>query len=92
MDIDIASRGNLLLIAAVGLALVWALWTAWSGGVLKRWFRDWGRNASRKFAQPSALVEAPEVHRAKAPHSAHAKGDATAAHQPPRHRSGQRHS
>jgi hypothetical protein len=92
MNFGIDSRGGLLLLGAMGLALVWALWTAWSGGALKRWFRDWGLEASRKFVQPSAQVAPPEVHRAKAPHGGHAKGESAASAQPQRHRSGQRHS
>ena len=92
MNFGIDSSGGLLLLAAVGLALLWALWTAWSGGALKRWFRDWGLQASRKFAQPSAQVEPPEVHRAKGTHGGHAKGESTGATPPQRHRSGQRHN
>ncbi|WP_374438165.1 hypothetical protein [Inhella sp.] len=84
--------GIWLLGLAIGLALLWALWTAWSGGWLKRWLGDWSLQASRKFSQPSAQVEPPEVHRAhEVAGDAHkpTSGKPTA---PARHRSGQRHS
>lgn len=92
MDFGLNAYGGVALLLAIGLGLLWALWTAWSGGALKRWVRDWSVQASQKFAQPSSQVAPPQVTRAKAQPGDHGRPDAGAAAQPPRHRSGQRHN
>lgn len=89
------SPGAWLLTLVVVLAIVWAGFIAWSGGLGKRWLQAWGLQGARLFKKPATLVAPPEVHRQ--PHHGHGKAhghgpaDAHAPHggvQP--HRSGNR--
>ena len=80
------------LILAVALGLLWALWTSWSGGWLKRWMTERSLRAAEQFRQPHAVVEPPEQHRAPASGpSAGAPNQKGMGANPPPHRSGQRH-
>ncbi|MBB5205103.1 hypothetical protein HNQ51_002422 [Inhella inkyongensis] len=80
------------LILAVALGLLWALWTSWSGGWLKRWMTERSLRAAEQFRQPHAVVEPPEQHRAPAAHHGPVSGAGNAKGQnPQQHRSGQRH-
>lgn len=90
MDLDLRSVGGWLLLA-VALALLWALWTAWSGGWLKRWLGEWSLRAGQRLVRPPSAVEPPEVHRAHGPNHAGTHGPSHTQQPPPRHRSGQRH-
>ena len=55
--------GSWLLILLVLVLAGWALFQAWSSGVLQRWLQAWGLRGARAFAQPTQQVADPEVHR-----------------------------
>jgi hypothetical protein len=92
VPMDDLSANAWLLILLVGVMLGWALFLAWSSGVLGRWLQSWGVRGARAFAQPSKQVASPEVHRQH--HGGHAPrhvgGHAEPAVKP--HRSGKRRS
>lgn len=57
------SAGGWMLTLLVIVVLGWALFLAYSSGVLARWLEAWGVRGARAFAQPSKRVASPEAHR-----------------------------
>lgn len=89
------SPGAWLLTLVVLIAIAWAGFIAWSGGLGKRWLQAWGLHGARMFKKPAALVAPPEVHRQHHAHGKHhSHGPAADAHAPhggvQPHRSGSR--
>lgn len=81
-----------MLLIAIALGLLWALWLAWSGGALLRWWKDWSLRGAQLFGRPVAQVEPPQQARAHpAPGASPLHGNPHAS-QPERHRSGHRRS
>lgn len=90
---DDLSPGAWMLALLVLVIVAWALFLAWSSGVLNRWLQAWGLRGVRAFAQPKAHVASPEVHRQA--HGGHAPRHVSGApgHDPVSpHRSGKRKS
>lgn len=57
------SPGAWLLTLVVLIAVVWAGFIAWSGGLGKRWLQAWGLHGARMFKKPASLVAPPEAGR-----------------------------